>query len=1543
MKLRVSIVRYADDVHRFAHDITLTFDATATVGEAARALVRGGAGHPQLLPFSVHRQAPMTLKMTQPGGNALILDPADRVARSGLKSGSVVEPVLESHPGDGRRVRPPVASLTVMNGAQRQVVFLATDGETTVGRDRLNRVELHDPGVSRRHAILRRVDDAIEIVDLGSANGTGVVNSQGERLESREEPAGIIRLRHSALVEFGTVTVRIEIGPPPEPPLSLDSAVSYLQSPQVDPVYAPEPVELPAPPDEPEPTRFPLIAMVAPLLMGGVLYLMTQSMMSLVFIALSPLIMIGSWFDNRLTRRKTSKTKQREFEANLTATRRELEANVPREQAARERETPAASALATLPSSRGLQLWSRRPEHRAFLELRLGTASLPSRKEIKLPPRSKISAEQWDELTRLHGRFADVSEVPLLERLERCGSLGIAGHPDWASASARAILLQLVALHSPADVVFTAFANHTQASGEWSWLKWLPHVDSAYSPLPVAHLAADERSASMLLTALEGLIADRAGASGTGTVRSRVVGAATDAKERLTPADGRPAHPAVVVVVLADTLVDRTRLVGLAEDGADVGVHVIWVAQHLGSVPAACRTVVEAYTDVWRAHFVRQGELIELGSLDGVELPAAQTFARELAPFVDAGARVLDESDLPRSVGLAQIVSTDILGSSDSIVKNWHDTDSLFSGWHEGKEREASQLAAIVGQGSAGPVEIDLRTHGPHALVGGTTGSGKSEFLQTWILSLAANYAPDRLTFLLVDYKGGAAFADCVDLPHTVGLVTDLNTHLVRRALTSLRAELRYREELLAEKGAKDLVALERRGDPEAPPALVIVIDEFAALVSEIPDFVDGVIDVAQRGRSLGLHLVMATQRPAGVIKDNLRANTNLRVALRMADPADSSDVIGVTDAAGFSPEVPGRAAIKVGAGRLAHLQTGYLGGRAETEHQEAVEVRDLGFGEQAPWNLLPEVRRLPDRVSKGARDIETLAANIRSAAVVSGTRAPRRPWVDQLPEQLPLSSDLLTHALPQRSRATAEGITVGLIDEPHLQRRSPYAISLAETGNLALFGGVGSGKTTTLMTLAAAAVNLDSATQVYGIDCAGGRLSVLAQLPRVGDIVPGDERDRIIRVLRLLKGVIADRSTSSPSRDSTRPFPKVLLLLDGLSAFRDAHEHRGGGADPFADLIEIAASGRTVGVHVILTSERSNGMPASLASSFPERLAIKLTAESDYLTLGVPSEALEGSGPGRAIRIGAGDELQLALPGASSDPADTDTAIAELAEQLTAQGAPTPTAVPAIPESIRRTAIPKSTGRAAPFALDTEHLAPVAVPNEGFLLVTGPAGSGRSTAIRSILAAIREDARTDDTPVGAVLISPRRSAQRTSFEWQEIADSADSREDVIERLTRSLGGIPSKAAGLTLLPLIGTEPEASPEDHLTSEPTNFPSPGSRGVVVIEDIGGFDGTGNEQALGSLLKLLRRSELTTIVEGENATLGTVWELVSPLRGARWAIALQPDANDTPSIFTTPFTHAKRAEYPPGRGFLVEGGRLRGVHVGLEDSPDPTSIR
>jgi DNA segregation ATPase FtsK/SpoIIIE, S-DNA-T family len=326
---------------------------------------------------------------------------------------------------------------------------------------------------------------------------------------------------------------------------------------------------------------------------------------------------------------------------------------------------------------------------------------------------------------------------------------------------------------------------------------------------------------------------------------------------------------------------------------------------------------------------------------------------------------------------------------------------------------------------------------------------------------MASAHSPQRVTFLLVDYKGGSAFRECVGLPHTVGLVTDLSPHMVLRALVSLAAELTYREHLFAEKRVKDLQEMEKTGDPQTPPSLVIVVDEFAALVHEVPEFVDGVVNVAQRGRSLGLHLVLATQRPAGVIKDNLRANTNLRLALRMADEADSTDVLGSPEAAHFDPALPGRAVSKTGPGRLVPFQAGYVGGVTATGHRDPdVTVEDLVVGAGRTWPK-PE-RGAATALGHRQSDIVRITETIRRAAAMAELPPPRRPWLDDLARVYDLAR------LPTRRRD--DELVFGVVDEPDQQRQSVVAFYPDQEGNLAICGTGGAGKSTALRSLAVAA-----------------------------------------------------------------------------------------------------------------------------------------------------------------------------------------------------------------------------------------------------------------------------------------------------------------------------------------------------------------------------------------------------------------------------------------------------------------------------------------
>jgi S-DNA-T family DNA segregation ATPase FtsK/SpoIIIE len=684
-------------------------------------------------------------------------------------------------------------------------------------------------------------------------------------------------------------------------------------------------------------------------------------------------------------------------------------------------------------------------------------------------------------------------------------------------------------------------------------------------------------------------------------------------------------------------------------------------------------------------------------------------------------------------------------------------------------------LRAPIGVGIDGVMTIDLRDDGPHALVAGTTGSGKSELLQTLICSLALSNPPDRICFLLVDYKGGAAFRECADLPHTVGYITDLSPALVARALTSLYAEVSAREELLAEYGAKDLVAMERDHPDQAPPSLLICVDEFAALTAEVPEFVDGMVNIAQRGRSLGMHLILATQRPAGVITANIRANTDLRIALRVASTDDSTDVINRPDAAHISRRTPGRAWIRrTGHGTDDLVQVAWVGARAPLAAAVApVEIRPFAANLPAPTGSESEAASLHART-----DLERLVTTIGEAFVRSGRAAPSRPWLPPLPVELPLGAvpgELLfgagaldaeyapgatQHVV--RVAASPGQVPVGLVDQPGRRAQPALVLDYAQVGHVLVFGASGSGKTELLRTLAVAATLAEpvAVPHVYGVDFGGGGLATLAEWPTVGSVVSELEIGRVLRLLRMLRQTVIERNlalTEAGAADlialeaAGRALPRIHVLIDNLPSLVEALD-----SNPIrrqhADLLAaVLADGRRVGVHVTATCPRRTGVPASMQAAFGERLVLRMTTDEDYAMLGCPTGVLgTESPPGRGLH--GRNECQVAIVGGAGAP--VAHRLARLAAKVAVRAGGPTVPVLEMPARVPYPALPDPTQDRVPIGVESEFLGAVVLPLVAApLVVAGRSRSGRTSLLAGLAGLAR---RSDRPPVEIALVGPR-------------------------------------------------------------------------------------------------------------------------------------------------------------------------------------------
>ena len=1481
MKLKLTYHRGPDS----QVDLSILADGTARVSDLARAL---SVADPMAQPGA----PPADSLTVRPAGSQASVDlaPDVPVVDSPLGSGGHVS-LLRSTGGSPTRAGHGIATLIVSVGPDSGQQFELSAGSYVIGRDPSSDIVLNDSYVSQHHARLTVSASSVELVDLNSANGLIVDGGLVPRL--------VVEPHHRIVLGESTVEVRgsaIRVQSAPEG-VSGSGTLMHNRSPRVEARYGGQEYPRPQVPKEHVKPLFPWPAMLLPVIAGLVAYVFTKSPYSLVMVAMAPLMMLGNQLTTRGSEKRTAKHEIGRFETQLESLERTLGAQVPIERAVRDREVPSVGIVMADALALGPLMWTRRPEHWSFLTVRLGTATMPSRNRVAPAAAQDDGLPAYSErLDEVVETFRMISDVPVIDNLRSIGALGVAGGPRERADVARALLIQLLCSHSPAELVVTALVG-PGSSDEYDWLKWTPHATSPHSPFGEALLSDSQASGSATLAALEELVAmrtkDDSGAPRMGPVdeaKSAMAAAATVGSEQ----DEAVPLPVVVVLVADDAPVDRARLVQLAERASVAGIYLIWVSPSVPQLPAACRT----YVDCGPSGTAQLG-LVRLGvdvtaSVEGVDAESALRLARRMAPVVDGGALAEDSSDLPTNVPLTSLLGVAMLDSPSTVVERWRENASIQHEASSLRSRRTPTLRALVGQAGADAMHLDLRMQGPHALVGGTTGSGKSEFLQSWVLGMAAEYSPERVTFLFVDYKGGSAFADCVELPHCVGLVTDLSPHLVRRALTSLKAELHHREHLFNAKKVKDLLELERRGDPESPPALVLVIDEFAALVGEVPEFVDGVIDIAQRGRSLGIHLIMATQRPAGVIRDNLRANTNLRIALRVADEHDSQDVIGDKIAGTFDPSLPGRGAAKTGPGRLAIFQSAYAGGWTTDEPDPVkVDITELRFGIPSQWREPESDLAEVDEVDRGPTDQKRLVAQFSKAATLADIPPPRRPWQPDLSEIYDLT--LL------RQRSDTE-IVLGVSDIPERQLQDATYFRPDEDGNLVVYGTGGSGKTVLLRTIAAAAgiTPRSGPVEVYALDFAAGGLTMLEQLPHVGAVISGDDTERVARLMATLKERLEERARLFPAVNAgsiseyraltgRADEPRILVLVDNYPAFRDQYEAVSAKSLPHDIFLQLLSEGRQLGMHVVLTADRPGTVPSAVSSSSPRRVTMRLADDQAYALLDMPRDVLSlESPPGRCMVDGV--ETQIAVLGGSRTVSDQFTAISRLAASIERTGrAPAPP-IGALPLEVTLAELPPTVEELPVLGLSASTLAPIGFEPSGLFVLAGGPGSGRTTAL-TVMATSLARARPD---IPRVYIGSKRSVVSRLDLWDRVLTDPEE-----------IGTWAEEAAGF-----VDTEHWA---------------------IFIEDLPDIGASQAEAELTALAKAVGRSDSFLLGEGETSSMGAGWGLAAAVNAGRRGMVLQPESFDGDSLFKTEFPRVSRGEFPPGRGFLVQGGKVVTVQL------------
>ena len=1306
-------------------DVVLVVEADSTVGDAERAL-RASLATEGLTPGLSGQLAQLARPAFAPGiwvaGRPVALDTPIRL--SPLREGAVVG--LGGPVGVGMHDLDVggVIEVRVVGGPDAGRVHRLPLGEYVIGSAPDARVYIADQSVAARQARLQ--------VSPGELRWTPYERAAAAAVEGRDI-TGPVLLKPAQVIAIGET--RLMLMPAQAPDAALvptdDGGLAYNRPPRLPPAPKRTTIEMPAEPKDPEKQPIPIIMTIAPLLFGVGLWAVTKNLSFLLFTVLSPLMYVANYISGRRQGKKSHRQQVADYKVAMVETRKRIAEAARTERRLRRHDAPdPATILVTALGPRG-RLWERRRGDPDRLLLRLGLARLPSAIEITGAMGSEAPGPPA------------LRDVPVTVELLEIGVFGIAGARPSAVASARWLVAQAATLHSPKDLSIIVLSDE-RGGADWDWLRWLPHS------------RPDSRE-YLSLTGTSPEVTARRIAELANQVNSRVSELAARSQRSMDLGAG-----SITLLILdgARALRSMPGMPQILKEGPAVGVFAICMDSEERLLPEECGAVASypagspTRLTLRRAYGAR---------LPGVLADQVSTHWSERVARAMAGVRDVSREDsdvaLPSSARLLDLLNMEP-PAAERVAGLW--------------QRYGRTTEAPIGAAVDGPFIIDMRKDGPHALVAGTTGAGKSELLQSIIASLSARNRPDSMTFVLIDYKGGAAFKDCVDLPHTVGMVTDLDGHLTERALASLNAELKRREHILTLVGAKDIEdywdtidrpefvsPTGRQMDPM--PRTVLIIDEFATLKEELGDFVDGLVGIAMRGRSLGVHLILATQRPSGVVSPVIRANTNLRIALRVTDGAESSDVIDAQDAARISKTTPGRGYARTGFSALHAFQTARVGGRrpgGTVAGPPPVLAHPVAWADFAAEIPRP-VSEQDD--SNMETDLQVLVESIGGAAQLMGIPKYRSPWLPPLSEQLALADLVLPPGSPPPGSPDGRvaAVPFALEDLPDEQAQRPVLFDLEHGSHLVIAGAPRAGRSTALRTLAASIATYTSCRDVhlYALDCGNAALVPLDKLPHTGAVVTRDQVDRADRLISVLIGEITRRQTLlaqygygslAEQRAHVAPedrLPYLVFLLDRWEGFMASFDDLDGGAMT-TNILRMLREGPGVGLRAVIAADRS-GLLGKLPTTVEDKLIMRMGDVNDYSLGGLSVRRLPSVFPaGRAFRNDSMIETQLAL--LDPDPAGPAQvrALAEVARATTERDASVPRALRparvdqlpariAVREVLALAAEPLPTAPMwALVGVGGDELRPVGVDLDddgpGFV-IGGPPRSGRSTALLTI------------------------------------------------------------------------------------------------------------------------------------------------------------------------------------------------------------------
>ena len=824
-------------------------------------------------------------------------------------------------------------------------------------------------------------------------------------------------------------------------------------------------------------------------------------------------------------------------------------------------------------------LFDRSREDPDFLCLRLGTGAVEAVRKIEYKQQEKLEPE--DELQMLPQRiskeFRHISRAPVVVDLKTVNGIGICGSEEHRFQMMKNIVLDLTSRHYHTDVKLV-FVAREENKERVSWLRLLPYVYNAETG--GRNIVCNDESRNLVFEYLYKELSER---------------------EQKKSFDQR------IVVFFYDEYGFHTHPASrFLEKAAELGVTMIFFGQEQKDLPMGC------------------GHLVELTGSDTGRL--TDTMDAESSRYFTYG--TISGDDMQKAVELLAPVYTEEISLEGSLTKSYSmfemldiisvDDLDLNARWEE--SRVDRSMSAPIGLTKSGMISLDLHdsAHGPHGLVAGTTGSGKSELLQTYILSMATRFAPSEVGFVIIDFKGGGMVNQFRDLPHLIGAITNIDGKQINRSLKSIKAELQKRQRCFAEADVNHIDKYIRKykaGEVTEPlPHLIVIVDEFAELKAEQPEFMKELISAARIGRSLGVHLILATQKPSGQVSEQIWSNSRFKLCLKVQSRQDSSEVLKSPLAAEIKE--PGRAYLQVGNNEIFELFQSAYSGMPEKTDDSSVKSFSI-------YELTDSGKRVPVYVQKkktgdqaGMTQLDALVHYVHEHCVRNGIRRLPEICLPALSEQIPFPEE-------QSQAEEGSGILadIGVYDDPENQYQGTYTVDLTAQ-NLMVIGASRFGKTNLLQSILRSVSQRYTPREVvvYILDFGSMVLKNFEKLHHVGGVVTASEDEKLKNLFKLLTAEVEARkeqliqagvSSFAAYREAGyTDLPQILLMIDNLTALKELYLQE----DDV--LLNLCREGLSVGISIIAANAQTAGIGYKYLSNFASRIALFCTDSNEYNTL---------------------------------------------------------------------------------------------------------------------------------------------------------------------------------------------------------------------------------------------------------------------------------------------------------------------------------------